>query len=101
MLLRSPLIAYRRGKSGAIFGLIHAWANDRFLGKEFKFATDRRLTAFVLGARMGKNNNELWKIKIQSQVFKYTVTEPDTTFQTHKATNSLEEKFHKKYFCYR
>ncbi len=30
---------------------MHAWAHDRFLGDEFKFATDRRLTAYVLGAK--------------------------------------------------
>ena len=39
--------AFRRK---AIEPYIHAWANDRFLGAEFKFATDRRLTAYVLGA---------------------------------------------------
>jgi hyaluronan synthase len=32
----------------AIINHIHQWANDRFLGMEFKFATDRRLTAFIL-----------------------------------------------------
>ncbi|MFL6391466.1 MAG: glycosyltransferase, partial [Nitrososphaeraceae archaeon] len=40
---------------------IHAWAHDRFLGMEnFKFCTDRRLTAYVLGAKPSdilKNNN--------------------------------------------
>lgn len=69
-----PFTAYRRE---AIRPFIHAWANDRFLGKEFKFATDRRLTAFVLGARMGKNNNELWKLKYSPSVEVYC-TEPDT-----------------------
>jgi hyaluronan synthase len=39
--------AFRRK---AIQPYIHAWAHDRFLGREFKFATDRRLTAYVLGA---------------------------------------------------
>ncbi|HKG71639.1 MAG TPA: glycosyltransferase [Nitrososphaeraceae archaeon] len=45
--------------SGALTGFrraavqphMHAWAHDRFLGGEFKFATDRRLTAYVLGAK--------------------------------------------------
>ena len=40
--------AYRRA---AVQPFIHAWAHDRFLGEEFKFATDRRLTSFVLGAK--------------------------------------------------
>ena len=39
--------AFRRG---AVQPYMHAWAHDRFLGDEFKFATDRRLTAYVLGA---------------------------------------------------
>jgi len=40
---------------------MHAWAHDRFLGGEFKFATDRRLTAYVLGAKPSsdkKSDNE-------------------------------------------
>jgi hyaluronan synthase len=36
---------YRRE---AIQDFIHEWANDRFLGMNFKFATDRRMTAHVL-----------------------------------------------------
>jgi len=39
--------AFRRA---AVQPHMHAWAHDRFLGDEFKFATDRRLTAYVLGA---------------------------------------------------
>jgi hyaluronan synthase len=39
--------AFRRK---AVQPYIHAWAHDRFMGREFKFATDRRLTAYVLGA---------------------------------------------------
>jgi len=35
----------------AIINHIHQWANDRFLGLEFKFATDRRLTAFILAEK--------------------------------------------------
>jgi hyaluronan synthase len=43
------LSIYRRE---AVHQHIQAWAHDHFLGKEnFKFATDRRLTAFVLGAK--------------------------------------------------
>ena len=39
--------AFRRA---AVQPYMHAWAHDKFLGTEFKFATDRRLTAYVLGA---------------------------------------------------
>jgi hyaluronan synthase len=43
------LSIYRRE---AVHRYIHSWANDNFLGiKNFKFATDRRLTAFVLGTK--------------------------------------------------
>jgi cellulose synthase/poly-beta-1,6-N-acetylglucosamine synthase-like glycosyltransferase len=45
--ISGPLAAFRRE---AIYNLLPAWANDRFLGKEFRFATDRQLTAYVLGS---------------------------------------------------
>ena len=49
------LSIYRRE---AVHRYIHSWANDNFLGiKNFKFATDRRLTAFVLGAKP----EDVWK----------------------------------------
>jgi hypothetical protein len=35
----------------AIYNFMPAWESDRFLGQEFRFATDRTLTAFVLGGR--------------------------------------------------
>jgi hyaluronan synthase len=35
-------------KREAIQDFIHEWANDRFLGMDFKFCTDRRMTAYVL-----------------------------------------------------
>lgn len=36
----------------AVKPYLHAWAHDKFAGMEnFKFATDRRLTAFVLGVK--------------------------------------------------
>jgi hyaluronan synthase len=51
------LSIYRRE---AVHQYIHAWAHDRFLGIEnFKFATDRRLTAYVLGAKP----EDIWKAK--------------------------------------
>jgi hyaluronan synthase len=43
-----PVTVYRKEAVGPY---IHAWVHDRFLGQEFKFATDRRLTAFVLSGR--------------------------------------------------
>jgi hyaluronan synthase len=58
------LSAYRRA---AVQPIMHAWAHDRFVGIEFKFATDRRMTAYVLGAKppesdkkdkMRYNNND-------------------------------------------
>lgn len=33
----------------AIYNFMPAWESDKFLGQEFRFATDRTLTAFVLG----------------------------------------------------
>jgi len=47
-----PLAAFRRE---AIYNYFPAWANDRFLGQEFRFATDRQLTGYVLGQqRVGR-----------------------------------------------
>src|SRR3989338_2259217 len=43
-----PLAVFRRE---AVYNYVPAWANDRFLAKEFRFATDRTMTAFVLGSR--------------------------------------------------
>jgi cellulose synthase/poly-beta-1,6-N-acetylglucosamine synthase-like glycosyltransferase len=43
-----PLAVFRKE---AIFNFIPAWEYDSFLGQEFKFATDRTLTGFVLGSK--------------------------------------------------
>ena len=43
-----PLAVFRKE---AMFNFIPAWENDKFLGQEFKFATDRTMTGFVLGSR--------------------------------------------------
>ena len=43
-----PLAVFRRE---AIYNYLPAWANDKFLGGDFKFATDRQLTGYVLGQR--------------------------------------------------
>lgn len=45
--ISGPLAAFRRE---AIYNFLPAWADDRFLGREFRFATDRQLTAYVLGS---------------------------------------------------
>src|ERR671932_1323753 len=48
-------------KRAAIQDFIHDWAHDRFLGIDFKFCTDRRLTAHVLATKpkiVSKNNND-------------------------------------------
>jgi cellulose synthase/poly-beta-1,6-N-acetylglucosamine synthase-like glycosyltransferase len=41
-----PLAFFRRS---AIYNFMPAWEADTFLGQEFRFATDRTLTAYVLG----------------------------------------------------
>ncbi len=47
-----PLACYRRE---AIYNYIPKWENDNFLGKEFRFATDRIMTGFVLcGSYLGE-----------------------------------------------
>ena len=43
-----PLAVFRRD---AIWNYLPAWAADRFLGGEFRFATDRQLTGYVLGQK--------------------------------------------------
>ena len=48
-----PLACYRRE---AIYNYIPKWENDEFLGKEFRFATDRIMTGCVLcGKEIGKD----------------------------------------------
>jgi cellulose synthase/poly-beta-1,6-N-acetylglucosamine synthase-like glycosyltransferase len=43
-----PLAVFRRE---AIVNYLPAWAADTFLGQEFRFATDRQLTGYVLGQK--------------------------------------------------
>lgn len=47
-------------KREAVQHFIHEWAHDTFLGMDFKFCTDRRMTAYVLGTRprMHENNTD-------------------------------------------
>ena len=54
-----PLAVFRKE---AIFNYIPAWENDTFLGREFRFATDRTLTGFVLGSSsIGEKLKKKWK----------------------------------------
>ncbi|HEY9493043.1 MAG TPA: hypothetical protein VIP56_13730, partial [Nitrososphaeraceae archaeon] len=46
-------------KREAIQDFIHDWAHDRFLGVDFKFCTDRRLTAHVLATKPKLYNNDI------------------------------------------
>ncbi|ARQ71087.1 glycosyltransferase family 2 protein [Streptomyces marincola] len=51
-----PLAVFRRD---AVWNYLPAWAEDRFLGRDFRFATDRQLTAYVLGQfRVGRRLKE-------------------------------------------
>ncbi len=53
-----PLAIFRRE---AIYNFIPAWENDKFLGKEFRFATDRQLTGYVLGSKyIGKQLKKMY-----------------------------------------
>jgi len=53
-----PLAVFRRD---AIYNYLPAWENDTFLGQEFRFATDRTLTGFVLGAKyVGEGLKKKW-----------------------------------------
>jgi hyaluronan synthase len=46
-------------RRAAVKPYIHAWAHDKFLGiEDFKFATDRRLTAYVLGEKPPPASND-------------------------------------------
>jgi hyaluronan synthase len=89
---------YRRE---AIQNFFHEWAHDKFLGIEFKFCTDRRMTAHVLTTKppypikeleknhngfIGKNNQKIkskddvngyWKIRY-SQHIRVTCGVPST-----------------------
>jgi len=54
-----PLAVFRKE---AIFNYIPAWEKDSFLGQEFRFATDRTLTGFVLGSlEIGKKLKDKYK----------------------------------------
>ena len=60
---------------------MYDWAHDKFFGTEFKFATDRRLTAFILGE---SNRNK--------QINKY-----NNNSKKHKDSKKIEESYSKRY----
>ena len=43
--------SYSAFRREAVKPFVHAWANDKFFGQEFIFATDRLMTAIILGYR--------------------------------------------------
>jgi hyaluronan synthase len=58
--------SYTAFRKAAIQPYVHSWAHDKFLGIEFKFATDRRLTAYVLGEKLRKRNQEFEQEKLSA-----------------------------------
>jgi len=71
-----PLAAYRKD---AIFNCIPAWEYDTFLNREFKFATDRTLTGFVLGS---KSIGEKFKKKYKNSPFVKSIDYPVRDWKT-------------------
>ncbi len=74
--ISGPLAVFRRE---AIYNLVPAWENDTFLGQEFKFATDRTLTALVLGS---KAIGEKLKRKYSNSPFVRTIDYPTKNWKT-------------------
>ena len=64
--------AYSAFRKEAVVPFIHAWVHDKFLGKRFKFATDRRLSAFILGAKMPKKISDNGVVPSHSWKMKYS-----------------------------
>ena len=70
-----PLAVFRKS---AIYNYIPAWEQDTFLGQEFKFATDRTLTGYVLGSKfIGKKIRK----RYYDQNFKYNPRYKDRDWQ--------------------
>jgi hyaluronan synthase len=55
-------------KRAVVQDFMHEWAHDRFLGVDFKFCTDRRMTARVLGSKVVLNENNLAKKEESRQI---------------------------------
>lgn len=70
-----PLAVFRKE---SIYNYIPAWEQDTFLGQEFKFATDRTLTGYLLGSKfIGKKIRE----KYYDPNFKYNSKYRDRNWQ--------------------
>ena len=101
-----PLAVFRKE---AVFNYIPAWEQDTFLGQEFKFATDRTLTGFVLGSEyigeklkkkyfesfFVKNidyKNRNWKIVYAKSAKSWTIV-PDTIAKMFKQQIRWKKSF--------
>jgi cellulose synthase/poly-beta-1,6-N-acetylglucosamine synthase-like glycosyltransferase len=69
-----PLACYRRA---AIHNCVQEWENDTFLGQEFRFATDRTMTGFVLGGATLGVADRNWDVVYSRSTQSWTVV-PDT-----------------------
>jgi cellulose synthase/poly-beta-1,6-N-acetylglucosamine synthase-like glycosyltransferase len=77
-----PMAAFRRE---AVYNYLPAWAEDRFLGREFKFATDRQLTAYVLGQdRVGAR----LKAQYQDSPFVHDVNHPERRWRVEYVSSA-------------
>ena len=73
-----PLACYRRE---AIYNYIPKWENDEFLGKEFRFATDRIMTGFALcGKDLGTNIKEKYSESSFIKDEKYEIRNWDVVY---------------------
>jgi cellulose synthase/poly-beta-1,6-N-acetylglucosamine synthase-like glycosyltransferase len=69
-----PLACYRRA---AIHNCVQEWENDTFLGQEFRFATDRTMTGFVLGGATLGAADRNWDVVYSRSAQAWTIV-PDT-----------------------
>jgi hyaluronan synthase len=84
------LTGFRRA---AVQPYMHAWAHDRFLGDEFKFATDRRLTAYVLGAKPSldkKSDNKGESLKADASSYVSLLSTGNDDFELMKQSSESD-----------
>jgi hyaluronan synthase len=84
------LTGFRRA---AVQPYMHAWAHDRFLGDEFKFATDRRLTAYVLGAKPSldkKSDNKGESLKADASSYMSLLSTGNDDFELMKQSSESD-----------
>ena len=107
-----PLAFFRRS---AIYNFMPAWESDQFFGQQFKFATDRTLTAFVLGGKhLGKKFFPLpddspfaypsypirdWRIVYAKSARSWTNI--PNILRHDQAAGTLEEELHTQYLQHR